>query len=122
MERIHQPLWRRNNEFVWGHEKRFSERGHTGTGSSRTCALLTEKGRVYQAEGTAKAKARRQEHGSLLYIPVAEAALGRSGEMSGVARQPEGCPLPVLCPEFVTGEIKGKGRSQAQAWPQPSNL
>lgn len=38
--------------------------------------LLTEKGRVYQAEGTAKAKARRQENVSLLNIPRVEATMG----------------------------------------------
>ena len=68
--------------------------------------------RKEQSEGTAKAKARRQESGSLLYILVAEATFGEWRQKRGDVHHYQatrGCPLPVLYSEFSHRE-SSKGR------------
>lgn len=69
---------------------------------------VVDRKRVCQAEGTAKAKAKRQEGGSLFYMPVAEDDLESQGKLSS----------PVPGPEFTVRGIKREQSFVARGWPQ----
>lgn len=63
----------------------------------------------------AQPRHKRQEVGSLLYVAVAEAALGSQGKLSSPARQPEGDPPLSHAQNSLKGELKGKGGSWHEA-------
>lgn len=69
--------------------------------------------------GRGQDKHKGQGGESISYLCAAEATLGSPGELPSLVRPPEGCPTPVLCPQFAAVAIKGKGVPRQEAGHRP---